>query len=179
MTPSAVPEFAPDRPVQIPREMVEARIAALGEEISRDYADGRLVVAVVLRGAVYFAVDLTRRLTVPFTLDFLAISRFGGTARPHGVVRITKDLDENIYGRDVLLLEDIVDTGLSLAYLLRTLAAREPASLKVCTLLDAPGRRIVDVPVEYVGFRIPDQFVVGWGLDAGQHHRGETVIRAL
>ncbi|BAS26582.1 hypoxanthine phosphoribosyltransferase [Limnochorda pilosa] len=168
-----------DRPVHITRPEVEARIGALGKEISRDYADGRLVVAAVLRGAVYFAVDLTRRLSVPFTLDFLAISRFGGTARPHGVVRITKDLDENIYGRDVLLLEDIVDTGLSLSYLLRTLAAREPASLKVCTLLDAPGRRIVDVPVEYVGFRIPDQFVVGWGLDAGQSHRGEMAIRAV
>lgn len=153
----------------IPREKIEKRIEELGREISRDYSDKEPVLVCILKGAVYFAIDLTRHLTIPFTIDFMAISKYSGSSS--GVVRITKDLDVDIYQKDVIVIEDIVDTGLTLGYLLRNLRARSPMSLKVSTLLDCPSRRIVDVPIDYRGFEIPDVFVVGYGLDYKERYR--------
>jgi hypoxanthine phosphoribosyltransferase len=158
------------------QEEIEAKVAELGEALSRDYEGMNPVLVSVLRGSVYFAVDLSRRITTPFTLDFISISRYGGNANPFGIVRITKDLDVNIASRHVVVVEDIVDTGLSLNYLLRNLRTRDPASLKVCTLLNVEDRRIVDVPVDYKGFDLPDIFVVGYGLDYNEEYRNLLYI---
>ncbi len=158
------------------REEIRAKVEEMGAEISRDYAGKNLVLISVLRGSVYFAVDLSRHLDVPFTLDFISISRYGESSNPLGIVRITKDLDVNIANMDVLIVEDIVDTGLSLNYLLRNLKSRTPASLKVCTLLNVNSRRIVNVPVTYKGFDLPDIFVVGYGLDYREEYRNLTYI---
>lgn len=149
------------------RNETSARVKELGEMISNDYRGKELVLISVLRGSVFFAVDLSRSLTVPFSIDFISISRYGGETDSTGVVRITKDLDLNISHKDVLVVEDIVDTGLSLSYLLRNLKTRNPKTLKVCTFLNVEARRIVNVPVDYKGFDLPDIFVVGYGLD---HH---------
>ncbi len=151
-------------------EQIKKKVAILGESISRDYADvDELVLVAVLRGSVYFTVDLSRHLSIPFILDFIGISSYGGGSS--GIVRITKDLDVNIAHKHVLMVEDIVDTGLTLNYLLKNLIIRNPVSLKVCTFLDMPGRRIVDVPVDYKGFELPDVFVVGYGLDYHERYR--------
>ncbi len=150
---------------------IEAKVAEMGQLLSRDYEGKNPVLISVLRGSVYFTVDVSRHLLTPFTLDFISISRYGGNGNPVGIVRITKDLDVNISGRDVLVMEDIVDTGLSLNYLLRNLKTRDPASLKVCTFLNVEERRIVDVPVDYKGFDLPDIFVVGYGLDYQEEYR--------
>ncbi len=156
--------------VLLTAEQITAKVNILGETISRDYADAHEIVLVaVLRGSVYFTVDLSRQLSVPFILDFIGISSYGGSSS--GVVRITKDLDVNIAQKHVLLVEDIVDTGLTLNYLLKNLIIRNPLSLKVCTFLDMPGRRIVDVPADYKGFELPDVFVVGYGLDYHERYR--------
>lgn len=161
----------------IPREKIEKRIEELGKEISRDYLEREPILICILKGAVYFAIDLTRYLSIPFVIDFMAISKYSGSSS--GVVRITKDLDVDIHQRDVIVVEDIVDTGLTLGYLLRNLRARNPMSLKVCTLLDCPSRRIVDVPVDYRGFEIPDVFVVGCGLDYKERYRNLLDIVVL
>ncbi len=156
--------------VLLTAEQITAKVNILGETISRDYADAyEIVLVAVLRGSVYFTVDLSRQLSVPFILDFIGISSYGGSSS--GVVRITKDLDVNIAQKHVLLVEDIVDTGLTLNYLLKNLIIRNPLSLKVCTFLDMPGRRIVDVPADYKGFELPDVFVVGYGLDYHERYR--------
>lgn len=160
-------------------EQIAARIRELGAAISRDYAGRDLVLAGVLRGAVFFLVDLARALTIPATIDFIAISSYGPSSKASGVVRIVKDLEEEIAGRDLLVVEDIVDTGLTLGYLLRILRARGPASLEVCTFLDRSVRRIVDHPIAYRGFEIPDKFVVGYGLDYQQRYRNLPFIAAL
>jgi hypoxanthine phosphoribosyltransferase len=158
---------------------LERRVRELGEEISRDY-DGRdLVLIGVLKGAVLFIADLMRELTVPCEIDFMAVSSYGSATDSSGVVRILKDLDASIEGRDVLLVEDIVDSGLTLHYLLKSLKAREPRSLEVCALLTKPERRRVELPIRYVGFEIPNRFAIGYGLDHGQQYRNLRHVAAL
>lgn len=158
------------------REEIEAKIAELGSIISSDYAGKEVVLVGVLRGSAFFLVDLTRELTIPFAIDFISISHYGEQAESTGVVRITKDLDLSISGKEVLIIEDIVDTGLSLGYLLRNLKTREPAGLKVCTLLNVEARRIVPIPVDYCGFELPNIFVVGYGLDYNERYRNLRYI---
>jgi hypoxanthine phosphoribosyltransferase len=158
---------------------IKKRVSELGIEISRDYAGKELVMVCVLRGSVYFAVDLSRELSIPFTLDFISISNYGHAADPLGIVRITKDLDVPVGGKEVLIVEDIVDTGLSLNYLLRNLKTRNPEGLRVCTMLNVPARRIVDVPLAYQGFELPDIFAVGYGLDYHERYRNLMEIASL
>lgn len=162
-------------------EQVNSRIAELAAEISSRYANRDLKLVGVLKGAVFFLTALSRALTIPVKIDFLAISSFAGRAQggAPGMVRIAKDLDHPIAGEDVLLVEDIVDTGFTTRYLLQTLAAREPRSLAICTLLDRPARRIVQVSVEFRGFEIPDRFVVGCGLDFEQRYRNLGYVAVL
>lgn len=159
-------------------EEIRARVSQVAEEISADYGGKELTLVVVLRGAVFFATDLARALSLPVRMDFLAVSPFPVSAEP-GVVRIAKDLDDSIWGEDVLLVEDIVDTGLTLRYLLKTLAARQPNSLAVCALVDKTPRRLVEVPVRYRCFEIPDRFVVGYGLDYQQRYRNLPYLGVL
>jgi hypoxanthine phosphoribosyltransferase len=153
---------------------IKTRIAALAQEIAKDYEDRRLVLVSILRGSVFFATDLARLIDLPLSMDFLSISSYGEDSE--GVVRITKDLEENIAGKDVLVIEDIVDTGFTLKYLLRTLGGRNPKSLEVCTLLDRRARRIIEIDLKYIGFEIPDKFVVGYGLDYRQRYRNLPYI---
>jgi hypoxanthine phosphoribosyltransferase len=163
----------------IDRDSLQGRIAALGEQISADY-DGRdLLLVGVLKGAVFFMADLMRTLTIPCEIDFMAISSYGDSTDSSGVVRILKDLDINIEGRDVLVVEDIIDSGLTLSYLMRNLEAREPASLEICALLTKPDRREIEVPVRYVGFEIPNRFVIGYGLDFGERYRNLPYVGVL
>lgn len=161
----------------IPREDIVKRIEELGEEISRDYTDKEPVLVCILKGAVYFAIDLTRHLNIPFILDFMSISKYSGSSS--GVVRITKDLDIDIYEKNIIIIEDIVDTGLTLGYLIRNLRTRGPKSIKVCTLLDCRARRIVDITVDYRGFEIPDVYVIGYGLDYKERYRNLLDIMVL
>lgn len=163
----------------ISAEQVSSRIAELGEQINADYQDKSLLIVAVLRGGVYFAVDLSRCINRPLALDFIEISTYGETSDLHGVVRITKDTEEPITGQHVLLVEDIVDTGLSLSYLLRALMARQPADIAVCTLIDSPVRRLVSVPVKYVGFTVDEENLVGCGLDYQQQWRNLPYIASL
>ena len=156
-----------------------ARIAELGAEISADYAGRDLLLVGVLKGAVFFMADLMRHLTVPCEIDFMAISSYGASTDSSGVVRILKDLDINIEGRHVLVVEDIIDSGLTLSYLMRNLEAREPASLEVCALLTKPERREIDVPVRYMGFEIPNRFVIGYGLDFAERYRNLPYVGVL
>jgi hypoxanthine phosphoribosyltransferase len=155
------------------------RVRELGEEISRDYADRELFLVGVLKGAVFFLSDLMRRLSVPCEIDFMAVASYGSSTDSSGVVRILKDLDAPIEGRDVLIVEDIVDSGLTLNYLLRTLKARNPASLAVCALLTKPERRKVELPIRYVGFEIPNRFAIGYGLDHGERFRELPYVAEL
>jgi hypoxanthine phosphoribosyltransferase len=163
----------------IEAEDLQRRIAELGAEISRDYADKDLVMIGVLKGAVLFLADLIRELEVPCEIDFMAVSSYGSSTDSSGVVRILKDLDAAIEGRDVLLVEDIVDSGLTLHYLLKNLGARSPRTLEVCALLTKPERRRVDLPIRYVGFEIPNRFAIGYGLDHGQRYRNLRYVAAL
>jgi hypoxanthine phosphoribosyltransferase len=165
--------------ILFPAERITARVRELGVAISQEYVGRDLVLVAVLRGAAFFVVDLARALSIPVTVDFIAVSSYGAGSKAGGAVRIVKDLDEEIAGRDVLLVEDIVDTGLTLGYLLRMLRAREPASLNVCALLDRSVRRIVEHPIAYRGFEIPDRFVVGYGLDYRQRYRNLPCIAIL
>ncbi len=158
------------------REEIEERITGLGKTISLDYSGEELIMVGVLRGSIYFLVDLSRRMHIPFAIDFIGVSQYTEQVNQTGVVRITKDLDLSITGRNVLIVEDIVDTGLSLGYLLRNLKTRNPASLKVCTLVNVEARRIVEVPVDYKGFDIPNIFVVGYGLDYNEKYRNLQFI---
>ena len=165
--------------VLVDEDALRTRIAELGEEISTDY-DGRdLLLIGVLKGAVFFMADLMRQLAVPCEVDFMAISSYGAATDSSGVVRILKDLDINIEGRDVLVVEDIIDSGLTLSYLVRNLEAREPATLEVCALLTKPERREMDVPVRYVGFEIPNRFVIGYGLDFAERYRNLPYVAVL
>jgi hypoxanthine phosphoribosyltransferase len=165
--------------ILIDEETLQGRIAALGDEISADYEGRDLLLIGVLKGAVFFMADLMRRLRVPCEIDFMAISSYGAATDSSGVVRILKDLDINIEGRHVLVVEDIIDSGLTLSYLMRNLESREPASLEVCALLTKPGRRAIDVPVRYVGFEIPNRFVIGYGLDFAERYRNLPYVGVL
>ena len=152
-------------------EEVDARIRQMGEQISRDYAGREVHLICVLKGGSFFMCELAKRITVPVYLDFMSVSSYGSETKSSGVVKIVKDLDAPLAGKDVIVVEDIVDTGHTLSYLLEMLKGREPASLKLCTLLDKPDRREVEVPVDYTGFVIPDKFIVGYGLDYDQKYR--------
>jgi hypoxanthine phosphoribosyltransferase len=165
--------------VLLSEEQIQERIRELGEQIARDYAGKDLVLIGVLKGVALFFGDMMRAIDLPIEIDFMAVSSYGASTRSSGVVRILKDLDETITGRHVLILEDIIDTGLTLSYLVRTLMERRPASLEICTMLDKPARRLVEVPVKYTGFTIPDQFVVGFGLDYDQKFRNLPFVGIL
>ena len=165
--------------VLLTREQIADRVAALGERISRDYQGKELVIVGVLTGAVTFLADLIRHITVPLELDFVAVSSYGLATKTSGEVRMVKDLGHAVQGKHVLVAEDIIDTGLTLRYLLDTLQARQPAGIACCVLLDKPSRRIVEVPVEYVGFEIEDRFVVGYGLDYAGRYRNLPYLGIL
>lgn len=158
---------------------LQARVAQLGAEIARDYAGRDLLLVCVLKGAIFFLADLMRSVELPLEIDFMAISSYGASTDSSGVVRILKDLDASIEGRDVLIVEDIIDSGLTLSYLVRTLQGRKPASLEICALLTKPARRRADVPVRYVGFEIPDEFVIGYGLDYAERYRNLPYVGVL
>jgi hypoxanthine phosphoribosyltransferase len=165
--------------ILIEQTTLQGRIAELGVEISADYEGRDLLLVGVLKGAVFFMADLMRKLTVPCEIDFMAITSYAGATESSGVVRILKDLDINIEGRDVLVVEDIIDSGLTLSYLMRNLEAREPATLEICALLTKPARREIDVTVRYTGFEIPNEFVVGYGLDFGERYRNLPYVAVL
>lgn len=155
-------------------DQIRTRVQDLAAQIAADYANRHLVLVSILRGSVFFATDLARQIDLPLAMDFLSISSYGEDSE--GVVRITKDLEENIAGKDVLVIEDIIDTGFTLKYLLRTLGGRNPKSIEVCTLLDRKARRIIEIDLKYVGFDIADMFVVGYGLDYRQRYRNLPYI---
>ena len=165
--------------VLIPAEDLTARVAALGGQIRADYAGRTPMLVGVLKGAVVFLADLMRAIDAPCECDFIALSSYGASTRSSGIVELTKDLSVPIEGRDVLIVEDIVDTGRTLAYLLRNLETRQPATLRVCTLLDKVARREVPVSLDYVGFQIPDEFVVGYGLDFAGLYRNLPYLGVL
>jgi hypoxanthine phosphoribosyltransferase len=165
--------------ILVSEEDLTRRIRELGAELTETYAGRDLVLIGVLKGAVLFVSDLMRQMDVSVELDFMAVSSYGSATKSSGVVRILKDLDSAIQGRDVLIVEDIVDTGLTLRYLLRSLRGRNPRTLEVCALLVKPDARVVDVPVKYVGFEIPNEFVVGYGLDYQQRYRGLPYVAIL
>jgi hypoxanthine phosphoribosyltransferase len=165
--------------VLVSAEEVQRRVGELGEEISRDYAGRAPLLVGVLKGAVFFLSDLMRFIDIPVEVDFMAVASYGSATDSSGVVRILKDLDVAIEGRDVLIVEDIVDSGLTLQYLMRNLGSRNPRSLEVCALLTKPERRKVDLPTRYVGFEIPNCFVVGYGLDHEERHRNLPFVAVL
>lgn len=155
---------------------VEAKIAELGAQISKDYEGESVFLLCILKGGVFFTTELAKRITVPVSLDFMSVSSYGAETESSGVVRIIKDLDTSIEGKNVLVVEDIIDTGRTLAYLLENLKQRSPKTLKLCALLDKPERRVSDVAVDYTGFQIPDEFVVGYGMDYDQKYRNLPFI---
>jgi hypoxanthine phosphoribosyltransferase len=165
--------------ILVAEDELQRRVGELGVEISRDYEGRDLIMVGILKGAVLFLADLMRHLTVPSELDFMAVTSYGSETDSSGVVRILKDLDAPIEGRDVLIVEDIIDSGLTLHYLLRNLRARNPGSLEVCALLTKPERRRVDLPIRYVGFEIPNRFAIGYGLDHKQRFRNLPFVAAL
>ena len=163
----------------VSQDDLRRRVAELGAEVSRDYEGRELVMVGVLKGAVLFLADLMRSISVSCEIDFMAVSSYGSQTDSSGVVRILKDLDAPIQDRDVLIVEDIIDSGLTLQYLMRNLGARDPASLEVCALLTKPERLRVDLPAKYVGFEIPNEFAVGYGLDHAQRYRNLDYVAAL
>jgi len=165
--------------ILVPAEALQCRVRELADQISRDYAGRDLLLIGVLKGAVFFLSDLMRHLEIPVEVDFMAVASYGSATKSSGVVRILKDLDTVIEGRDVLIVEDIVDSGLTLQYLLRNLASRNPRSLEVCALLIKPERRKVDLRTRYVGFEIPNRFAIGYGLDHGERYRNLPYVAAL
>jgi hypoxanthine phosphoribosyltransferase len=165
--------------VVIEADRLQARVSELAAEITRDYAGGELFLMGVLKGAVFFLADLMRQLDLPCELDFMAVSSYGSMTESSGVVRILKDLEAPIEGKDVVIVEDVVDSGLTLGYLLRSLRSRNPRSLEVCALLVKPHRRKLDLPIRYVGFEIPDRYVVGYGLDLDQRYRNLPYVAAV
>ncbi|MGL4346414.1 MAG: hypoxanthine phosphoribosyltransferase [Cellulosilyticaceae bacterium] len=160
----------------ISEEDLQRRIKELGEQISKDYEGKEIVILCVLKGGVMFMTDLAKRISVPLKMEFMAVSSYGNEYKSTGVVKIVKDLDEPIEGKEVLIVEDIIDSGRTLSYLKNILIGRNPKSIKICTLLDKPEQRVVDVEVEYVGFTIPDSFVIGYGLDYHQLYRNLPYI---
>ncbi len=165
--------------VLITGEELRGRVCELGAQISRDYEGRDLLLVGVLRGVIVFIADLLRAITIPVAVDMIGISSYGPSSETHGVVRLTKDLEESIQGRHVLFVEDVIDTGLTLSYLLRTLRARGPASLNVCVLLDKRAHRLLDIDVAYRGFDLRDEYVVGYGLDHRQRYRNLPLIGVL
>lgn len=162
--------------ILLSEEEVNVRIRVIGEQISRDYAGKNVHLVCVLKGGSFFLCELAKRITVPVSLDFMSVSSYGSETKSSGVVKIVKDLDESVRDKDVIIVEDIVDSGRTLSYLMEMLRDRGPASLKLCTLLDKPDRRVIDVNVDYTGFQIPDEFVVGYGLDYNQMYRNLPYI---
>jgi hypoxanthine phosphoribosyltransferase len=166
--------------ILITEEQIRDKVAELGARLSADYADRSLTLVSVLKGSLPFMADLMRALTVPVQIDLMEVSSYGGpSTETSGLVRILKDLSSSIDGKDVLIVEDIIDTGLTLNYLVRYLRGKDPASLRICTLLDKPARRLVEIDIHYRGFTIPDQFVVGYGLDYGEYYRNLPFIGVL
>jgi hypoxanthine phosphoribosyltransferase len=166
--------------VLLTEQQIQDKVAELGRRISVDYAGRELTLVSVLKGSLPFMADLMRAISIPVRIDLMEVSSYGGTAtESSGLVRILKDLSSSIDGAQVLIVEDIIDTGLTLNYLVRYLRGKNPASLRICTLLDKPARRLVDIPVDYVGFTIPDQFVVGYGLDYGEIYRNLRFVGVL
>ncbi len=162
--------------VLLTEEEVDKRIQELGDQISKDYEGKEVHLVCVLKGGSFFMCELAKRITVPVSLDFMSVSSYGGDTKSSGIVKIVKDLDEPLAGKDVLVVEDIIDSGRTLSYLLEMLKDRKPASLKLCTLLDKPERRVVDVNIDYTAFQVPDEFVVGYGLDYDQKYRNLPYI---
>ena len=162
--------------VMISEEDVDKRIEELGRKISEDYAGKSVHLICILKGSVFFMCELAKRITVPVSMDFMSVSSYGDGTSSSGIVKIAKDLDETLEGKDVIIIEDIIDSGRTLYYLIDVLQARKPKSMKLCTLLDKPDRRVRDVKVDYVGFAIPDEFVVGYGLDYAQKYRNLPYI---
>lgn len=162
--------------ILLTEEEVDKRIQELGDMISHDYAGKQVHLICVLKGGVFFTCELAKRITIPVSLDFMSVSSYGDDTKSSGVVKIVKDLDDSIENKDVLVVEDIIDSGRTLSYLLENLRSRNPKSLKLCTLLDKPERRVTEVNVDYTGFEIPDEFVVGYGLDYGQKYRNLPYI---
>ncbi|MGH2466634.1 MAG: hypoxanthine phosphoribosyltransferase [Candidatus Limnocylindrales bacterium] len=166
--------------VLVDAERIRAKVLELGGRLSADYAASELTLVSVLKGSLPFMADLMRAISIPVQIDLMEVSSYGGTStETSGLVRILKDLSSSIEGRDVLIVEDIIDTGLTLNYLLRYLRGKNPRTLKVCTLLDKPARRLVEIPIDYLGFTIPDRFVVGYGLDYGEFYRNLPYIGVL
>jgi hypoxanthine phosphoribosyltransferase len=178
-SPVRAPEQGAIGEVLVSAEDVQRRVGARGAEISRDYAGRSLLLIGVLKGAVFFLSDLMRFIDIPVEVDFMAVASYGSATDSSGVVRILKDLDAAIEDRDVLIVEDIVDSGLTLQYLMRNLGSRNPRTLEVCALLTKPERRKVDLPTRYVGFEIPNRFVVGYGLDYAERHRNLPFVAVL
>lgn len=162
--------------VLISEEEVDARIRELGEKISKEYEGKQIHLICVLKGGVFFTCELAKRITVPVSMDFMCVGSYGDGTKSSGVVRLAKDLDESIENKEVLIVEDIIDSGNTLYYLMDVLRQRKPASLRLCTLLDKPDRRVKDVHVDWTGFEIPDEFVVGYGLDYAQKYRNLPYI---
>ncbi len=162
--------------ILLPEEKVNARIAEIAQQISKDYEGQEVHLVSVLKGSVFFMCELAKRITVPVTMDFMSVSSYGNDTKSSGVVRIVKDLDEPLEGKNVLVVEDIIDSGRTLSYLLEILGKRGPKSLRLCTLLDKPERRVTQVAVDYTCFNIPDEFVVGYGLDYAQKYRNLPFI---
>lgn len=165
--------------VLISEEQINQRVKELAEQISKDYEGKSVHLICILKGSVFFSCDLAKRITVPVTMDFMSVSSYGNERVSSGRVRIVKDLDESIQDKDVLIIEDIIDSGRTLAYLVELLSTRSPRSLNICTLLDKPERRVTDVEVKYVGFEIPDEFVVGYGLDDQQNYRNLPFVGVI
>ena len=166
--------------ILLSEEQIQAKVRELGRRISEDFAGRELTLVSVLKGSLPFMADLMRSITIPVQIDLMEVSSYGGTAtESSGLVRILKDLSSSIDGRHVLIVEDIIDTGLTLNYLVRYLRGKNPASLKICTLLDKPARRIVEIAIDYRGFEIPDQFVIGYGLDYGEVYRNLRFVGVL
>ena len=162
--------------VMIPEAEVDAKIGELGKKISEDYAGKQVHLICILKGSVFFMCELAKRITVPVSLDFMSVSSYGDGTKSSGIVKIAKDLDETLEGKHVIVIEDIIDSGRTLSYLMEVLGKRNPRSLKLCTLLDKPDRRVTEVQVDYVGFEIPDELVVGYGLDYAQKYRNLPYI---
>jgi hypoxanthine phosphoribosyltransferase len=166
--------------ILITEEQIQSKVAELGRRLSQDYAAEQLTLVSVLKGSLPFMADLMRAIHVPVQIDLMEVSSYGGvTTETSGLVRILKDLSSSIAGKDVIIVEDIIDTGLTLNYLLRYLRGKNPRSLRICALLDKPARRLVEIPIDYLGFTIPDQFVVGYGLDYGEFYRNLPFIGVL
>src|SRR5919108_5810057 len=166
--------------ILVSEDQIAAKVAELGARISADYAGRRLTLVSVLKGSLPFMADLMRAIDLPLRIDLMEVSSYGGaTTESSGLVRILKDLSASIAGEDVLIVEDIIDTGLTLNYLIRYLRGKNPKTLRICTLLDKPARRLVEIPVDYIGFQIPDQFVIGYGLDYGEVYRNLRFVGVL